>query len=84
MGDWMQLLDLIPTYRTAFLAIPEEDFEKSAKLKHINSFTLEERKLCETKEAEIREIRMLLRNDLKCSICINMLVKPITLECGHT
>ncbi len=37
-----------------------------------------------TKEAEIREIRMLLRNDLKCSICINMLVKPITLECGHT
>lgn len=33
----------------------------------------------------VREVqKKLLRKELSCSICLQMLVKPVTLQCGHT
>ena len=29
-------------------------------------------------------LKKLLRKELCCSICLQMLVKPVTLQCGHT
>jgi len=35
--------------------------------------------------AYVRDVqKKLLRRELSCSICLQMLVKPVTLQCGHT
>ena len=79
MGDWTDIVAYIPGLNPSLS--DDRVFEKSAKLKHINSFNIEEQKLLAQKE---REFNQMLRTEMKCSICINLFVRPVTLECGHT
>jgi len=37
-----------------------------------------------TAERRRKQLKSIISSDIKCSVCLHMFVKPITLVCGHT
>lgn len=44
----------------------------------------EEEKSTSSKASRAKQLKKLISKDVKCSICLHIYVKPITLVCGHT
>eukprot|EP00347_Sterkiella_histriomuscorum_P009816 403339776 len=55
--------------------------QRSSQMLHLSR---EESKNKEIQEQKRKQLKKIMDKDIKCSICLHMYVKPISLVCGHT
>ncbi|CDW79580.1 lon peptidase n-terminal domain and ring finger protein 3 [Stylonychia lemnae] len=60
-----------------------QDGHRQKSQRQINQ-DIEEQKELENQERKRKQLKKIMDKDIKCSICLHMFVKPISLVCGHT
>ncbi|KAL9642583.1 hypothetical protein ABK040_011148 [Willaertia magna] len=60
----------------------EEQYLKKIEIYETNKLKLEE--TIRLQNSEMEERKNLIRNEMKCGICLNIYMEPVTLQCGHT
>ena len=94
--EWTSSIDDNETLNSTFIKnvtqqlyknnIPPETFQNAQKKAQevSNNNLREELKDEENQERKRKQLKRIMDKDIKCSICLHMFVKPISLTCGHT